>query len=170
MTTKEEAISHLEDSQYFVNRAVEALNLQMRRLENYDFNNNPDALWSYFSDAHFYIVALKRLRQAILTAKSISFVWDNMKSYFDQFDLEIKDAIEMRHAIEHIDDHIKNKGRTGIKNSKMYTIICTENGFVWAGKKFDPDKFHRSAEILVCKYRELSSNVFREYRENNTVP
>ncbi len=159
-------ISTLEDSRYFVNRAVEALNLQMRRLENYDFEKD-DVAWLYIADSHFYIVALKRLRQTILVCKKVSRVWAEVQSDFKQFDQSTSDAIAMRHALEHVDDHIRGDGRTGIKNSEMYTVIFNNDGFEWAGGTFNRNTLHEASEKLVKKYREVTSKEFALYKKAN---
>jgi hypothetical protein len=115
-----EQISVLEDSRYFLNRSVEALNLQMRRLEKYNFEDE-NVFWDYLADSHFYIVALKRLRQALLSSKKIPQVWNELKKEFDVFDNTISDAIQMRDILEHIDEYIKDAGKN--QSIKKFNVI-----------------------------------------------
>jgi len=166
MSLKIEEISILEDSRHFVNRAVEALNLQMNRLEKYTFEDAGE-FWEYLADSHFYIVALKRLRQSFFVSKKNQRVWVKFEKEFNAFDQDISDAIKMRHVLEHVDDYIKNSGKdNAIKNSNLYTNHFDENGCLnWAGLKFDRHKLQESAEKVVKKYREITSHEFGLYRE-----
>jgi hypothetical protein len=159
-------ISVLEDSRYFVNRAVEALNLQMRRLENYKLED-ADAFWDYLADSHFYIVALKRLRQAMLSSRKIPKVWNELKKEFAVFDKTISDAIQMRDILEHIDEYLKNAGKNPhIKNSTLYSICFDDpDCLTWGDLKFDRRKLHDSAGAIVKRYREITSYEFKQYRE-----
>jgi hypothetical protein len=160
-----EEISVLEDSRYFVNRAVDALNLQMRRLE--ENTRNADEFWDYLADVHFYIVALKRLRQAMLMSRKILKIWDKLSSEFDAFDATTTDVLQMRNILEHIDEYMRNYGNNrDIKNATLYTISFDDEGRLdWAERKFDRRKLHDSAEDIVKKYREITSQEFRLCRE-----
>lgn len=163
----DEDISILEDSRYFVNRSVEALNIQLRRLENYN-SKNPDDFWDYLADVHFYIVALKRLRQSMLVGKKIDRLKAILDEEFDAFDKTTADVMKMRHVLEHIDEYMKNSGRNKeIKNSTLYTIYHDNGVLNWAGLKFDRYKIHAAAEKIVKKYREITSREFKSYKEEN---
>lgn len=151
-----------------MNRAVEALNLQMARMEKHS-SLDTDEFWNYLADSHFYIVAPKRLRQAFLVSKKIPKVWKEFESAFTLFDANMCDAIKMRHVLEHIDEYIKNAGRNNtIKNASLYTNYFDENGCLnWAGLKFDRHRLQASAERVVKKYREITSSEFKSYREGS---
>jgi len=169
---KSEEISILEDSRYFVNRSVEALNLQIGRLES-NLIEDSDSFWIYIADAHFYIVALKRLQQAFLASKKISNVWSRFEECFETFSNEISDAIAARNILEHIDEYIKNTGRNKeIKNVTLYSYSFDESGcLIWGDIKFDRHKLQDSAERVVKKYREITSEEFKLYieREGESV-
>jgi hypothetical protein len=158
-------ISILEDSRYFVNRSTEALNLQVQRLKK-NTPGNTDELWKYLADVHFYIVVLKRLRQAMLVSRKIHKVWDKIQSEFDAFDNNIADILRMRNTLEHIDEYIQNRGRDrNIKNASLYAIHFDENGCLnWAGLKFDSHNLQDSAARIVTIYREITSQEFNLYR------
>jgi hypothetical protein len=119
-----EEISVLEDSRHFVNRAVGALNLQMRRLEEH--TESTEEFCNYLTDVHFYIVAIKRLRQAMLVSRKVVKVWDKLRSEFDAFDAAIADAIQRRDILEHIDEYMlnsKKRKHREIRNATLYTIL-----------------------------------------------
>lgn len=161
-------ISLLEDSLYFMNRSIEALNMQMHRLENYTFKQ-PDEFWDYLADTHFYIVALKRLLQSMLVAKTMQNVSPELKSSIANFEGLVSDAISMRHILEHIDDYIQNNGtKKEIKNSTLYNSYYENDVLCWADFKFDRRQLHKAANGMVTKYREFCSYEFKLYREKTT--
>lgn len=160
-------ISILQDSRYFLNRAVDALNLQMNRLEKYNFHGVCDH-WNYVADVHFYIVALKRLRQSVLVGKKVGRISSQVEKALKEFDDKTSDAMNMRHILEHVDDYIKNKGRNNnIKNSELYTILFADGGIVWGGLEFNRRQIHNAAGELVCLYRKITSDEFHLYKDAN---
>lgn len=165
-----EEISALEDSRHFVNRSVEALNLQFGRLEKYTFKNADD-FWHYLADAHFYIVALKRLRQALLVSKKFPKVWHKFEGEFTVFDKNVSDAVKMRNILEHIDDYVRNAGRNGsVENSSLYAYYFDVGGCLhWGGLKFDRYKLHANAENIVKKYRQVINDEFKLYQERKVL-
>lgn len=164
-----EEISLLEDSQHFMNRSIEALNLQMRRLESYDFSQENDP-WEYLADAHFYITALKRLRQSVSAGKNVDKIKIQVENALRMFDETFSDLVKMRNILEHIDEYIQNKGHNkNIKNSQLYGNIFTEVGIEWAGLRFDSKASQKAANELVKKYRNIIRQEFKKYRECKKV-
>ncbi|MFD1625683.1 hypothetical protein [Azospirillum griseum] len=163
-------ISVLEDSLYFVNRSVEALNLQMIRLEN-NLLEDENKFFNYVADAHFYLVALKRLQQALISSKRVPNFWIRFGLYFEIFRNEISDAVVMRNILDHIDEYIINSGRhRTVSNSTLYNYTFDEKGCLfWGDMKFNRHKFQSSAGKIVHKYREMTSEEFRLYRHNTHV-
>jgi hypothetical protein len=161
-------ISILEDSKYFVNRSVDALNLQMRRLKHYT-ESGDDEFWDYVADVNFYIVALRRFRKAISVSLSIDELKPEMTNALRAFDDETKFTKKLRDIIEHIDAYVPNdpkRHHPEIKNANLYTIHFNNDSFCWAGFEFNVDVVHEAAGKLHVKYSEMVKREFQKYRRN----
>ncbi|WKN45029.1 hypothetical protein [Tunicatimonas pelagia] len=166
LTAREIAI--LEDSQYFVNRAVDGLNLQRGRLVNYDFSIRDDP-WNFLTDVYFYITALKRLRQPILVGRKVAKIKVKVENAINNFDNEITNARNMRDILEHVDEYIQNKGRNKqIRNATLYNVIYTESGIHWANMTFDIYQTQEAAYQLYTSYRRILKKEFKLYRESKS--
>jgi len=160
-----EEISKLEDSKYFVSRSVDALNLQVRRINEYNASDSCE-FWEQVADIHFYIVALRRFRRAVSVGASITKLKPEIDNALTIFDKEAGFTKKMRDIIEHIDDYISNSPKRhhkDITNSTLYTIHFKKGAFCWADSEFNVNTIQQAAYRLYESYCAVIKREFNIY-------
>lgn len=123
-----------ERARRLANLAMWTVSLQSRRLKTSE-PEDEEFIFRRWSDFHFLIVALTRLRRAATLATKIQRIESNIKDALKEFDLELPNLKTMRDVAEHIDDYAVDSGinkdisRKSLEVSKYNSTKFEQLGF-----------------------------------------
>jgi hypothetical protein len=138
-----------ERARRLANHALWTIDLQCRRLNSTEPEDDRFILRKW-SDFHFLIVALTRLRRSIELATKVSSIENSMRSALKAFDASLPNLKKMRDVAEHIDDYAVDSGKDkNISRKSLEVGIC--NGETWRWLDF---------EINVCEALKASISLF----------
>jgi hypothetical protein len=126
-----------ERARRLANQALWTIDLQHRRL-NSDEPEDAKFILRKWSDFHFLIVALTKLRRAAELAAKVPEISQRMRAALQKFDAALPRLKKMRDVAEHIDDYAVDSGRDRSINRKSLEVAGFD-GEIWQWLDFEMD-------------------------------
>jgi hypothetical protein len=124
-----------ERARRLANQALWTVDLQSRRLNSVEREDDKFILRKW-SDFHFLIVALTRLRRAAELAAKVPAIREQVRGALKIFDAALPHLKKMRDVAEHIDDYAVDSGKDGSISRKNLEDGNT-NGEIWQWLGFE---------------------------------
>jgi hypothetical protein len=126
-----------ERARRLANLALWTIDLQRRRLNSKEPEDSK-FIFRTWSDFHFLIVALTRLRRAVVLAAKVPTINKQIRVALKTFDAALPNLKKMRDVAEHIDDYAVDEGKD--KNiSRKSLEVSSSDGEVWQWLGFELD-------------------------------
>jgi hypothetical protein len=126
-----------ERARRLANQALWAVDLQRRRLNSEEPEDAKFTLRQW-SDFHFLIVALTRLRRAAELAAKVPVISERMHAALKTFDAALPHLKKMRDVAEHIDDYAVDSGKDRSISRKSLEVGSSD-GETWEWLGFETD-------------------------------
>lgn len=134
---KPERVATYERARRLGNQALWTIDLQRRRL-NADEPGDAKFILRRWSDFHFLIVALTRLRRAASLAAKVPPISTRMRNALKTFDAALPHLKKMRDVAEHIDDYAVDGGKDRNISRKSLEVASSDGEiWQWLGFKID---------------------------------
>jgi hypothetical protein len=134
---KPDNIVTYERARRLANQALWTIDLQRRRL-NSEEPEDTEFILRKWSDFHFLIVALTRLRRAAELAAKVPTISEQMRAALKIFDAALPHLKKMRDVAEHIDDYAVDGGKD--RNiSRKSLEVASSDGEKWQWLGFEID-------------------------------
>lgn len=122
------------------NLALWTVDLQHRRINSVEPEDDKFVLRRW-SDFHFLIVALTRLRRAAQLASKVPQIRPEMEIALRKFDAALPHLKKMRDVAEHIDDYALDSGKDrSISRKSLEVGSSDDETWTWLGFEIDTDK------------------------------
>ncbi|MFZ5496142.1 MAG: hypothetical protein ACOZE5_12505 [Verrucomicrobiota bacterium] len=127
-----------ERARRLANQALWTVDLQCRRLES-DEPGDRQFILRKWSDLHFLIVALTRLRRAAQLSVKVVPISADMRAALATFDRALPHLKKMRDVAEHIDEYSVDAGRDQSVSRKSLEVgYCDGETWQWLGYDLNP--------------------------------
>ena len=148
-----------ERARRLANQALWTIDIQRRRLNSVEPEDEKFVLRKW-SDFHFLIVALTRLRRAAELAAKVPSIRANMRNALKTFDTALPHLKKMRDVAEHIDDYAVDSGKDKDINRKSLEIgSCDGETWSWLGFGLNVDETLSASVTLFEALKECSSSI-----------
>ena len=140
--------ANIDRAHSLANEAVHMVALQRRRLQSEEPEDEAFVMRRW-ADFQFFIVSLRRLRQAALLAARPKASRARIKSAISEFDEALPGLRKMRNVGEHVDEYAVERGRdrsVGRQALQVGTFDATT--LEWLGERLDADDALAAAERL----------------------
>jgi len=143
-TSKPSDAATYERATRLANLALWTVDLQRRRLNSTE-PEDAKFIFRKWSDFHFLIVALTKLRRAAVLASKVTAISGQMRIALKQFDDALPHLKEMRDVAEHIDEYAVDRGfksvgqKDGYISRKSLEVSTSDGGDVWEWLGFELD-------------------------------
>jgi hypothetical protein len=128
-----------ERARRLANQALWTIDLQRRRL-NSDEPDDDQFVLRKWSDFHFLVVALTRLRRAVALAAKCPRLIGQIGTALETFDAALPHLKKMRDVAEHIDDYAVDDGKDRSVSRKSLEVgSCAGATWQWLGFYTDVD-------------------------------
>jgi hypothetical protein len=154
----------IERAHSLANEAIHMIALQRRRLQSEE-PEDKTFVFRRWADFQFFIISLRRLRQAALLASRPTASRETIKGAIAEFDEALPDlrkegnvVLKLRNVGEHADDyavergHDRNVSRQALQVGTFDTTILE-----WLGERLDADDALAAAERLYGAIRDAHS-------------
>ncbi len=146
-----------ERARRLANQAMWTMSLQSRRLKTTE-PEDEEFISRRWSDFHFLIVALTRLRRAATLATKVPGITSNIKNALKEFDLKLPNLKTMRDVSEHIDDYAVDNGRNkDISRKCLEVLTYNTTTFEWLGFQLDTEDAIKASQKLFNAIRNMPS-------------
>ena len=120
-------------AQRLANIAVWTVDMQVRRLKGTEPEDEHFVLRKW-SDFHFLIVALSRLKRAASLAAKVPEISGSMKDAIRAFNKALPELTKIRNVAEHIDDYVVGNGKDkSVKIPSLEVASIKDEELVWLG-------------------------------------
>jgi hypothetical protein len=137
---KPDSTAVYERARRLANQALWTIDLQRRRLSSDEPEDDKFVLRKW-SDFHFLIVALTRLRRAAELAAKVPVMSERMREALEIFDSTVPHLKKMRDVAEHIDDYAVDRGRDRSISRKSLEVASSDGEtWEWLGFEIDGGK------------------------------
>lgn len=127
-----------ERARRLANLAVWTVDLQCRRLNSTEPEDEKFPLRQW-SDLHFLIVALTRVRRAAVLASKVPAIRQKMVEGLKGFDTALPHLKTMRDVAEHVDEYATDDGRKkAISRKDLEVSLCDGETWTWLGFELNP--------------------------------
>jgi hypothetical protein len=134
---KPDSAATYERARRLANQALWTVDLQRRRLNSVEPEDDKFILRKW-SDFHFLIVALTRLRRAAELAAKAPPISEQMRVALKTFDAALPHLKKMRDVAEHIDDYAVDSGKDRSISRKSLEVGSSD-GEIWQWLGFEID-------------------------------
>ena len=129
--------STYERASRLANLALWTVDLQRRRLNSTEPEDDR-FIFRRWSDFHFLIVALTRLRRAAELAAKVPVIRQMMRAGLQSFDSALPNLKKMRDVAEHIDDYAMDRGKDrSIGRESLEVSASDSQQWQWLGFELD---------------------------------
>lgn len=118
---KQDEASTYERARRLANLAVWTVDLQRRRLNSNEPEDEKFVLRK-LADFHFLVIALTRLRRAAVLAAKVKSIESKIKIALREFDAALPNLKKMRDVAEHIDEYAVNSGKDKRRSRKSLEV------------------------------------------------
>jgi hypothetical protein len=161
---KPESAVTYERARRLANQALWTIDLQCRRL-NSEEPEDVEFVLRKWSDFHFLIVALTRMRRTAALALKVPEIKPKMKEALVAFDSALPNLKKMRDVAEHIDDYAVDEGRDDkISRKSLEVGISDEETWEWLGFRINL-KDALSASIALFEALKECGSIFKKPAE-----
>ena len=145
-----------ERARRLANAAVFSVHLQRRRLQSAEPEDHVFALRRW-TDVHFLVVALTRLRRAAGLAKKVYEIKRPINRAIKAFELALPDLTVMRDVAEHIDQYAIDIGKhPGVERQALECGAWDGTQFDWMGFSLNTDE---ALEASIKLFEAIQVNV-----------
>lgn len=139
------------------NEAIHMIALQRRRLQSTE-PEDETFVFRQWADFQFFIVSLRRLRQAALLAARPKASNAVIASAISEFDGSLPGLRKMRNVGEHVDEYAVERGRDrSISRRALQTGTFDATTLEWLGERLDADDALAAAERLYGAIKDARS-------------
>ena len=129
-----------ERARNLTNLGVWTVKVQQRRLQSSEPEDEDFALRKW-SDFHFLVVALTRLRRAAELAEKVPALKSKIGDALKKFDAALPNLKKMRDVAEHIDDYALDRGKDKNVSRKSLGVASYDGGtWKWLGYEMEEKK------------------------------
>lgn len=126
-----------ERARRLANQALWTIDLQRRRLNNVEAGDDEFILRKW-SDFHFLIVALTRLRRAGELALEVPAIAERVRVAVEAYDAALPNLKKMRDVAEHVDEYAVDEGRDrSISRKNLEVSVVDGEAWEWLGYVID---------------------------------
>jgi hypothetical protein len=125
-----------ERAKRLANMALWTIDLQRRRLNSKEPEDS-EFIFRQWSDFHFLVVALTRLRRAAVLASKVTTINEQMRVALKTFDDALPNLKKMRDVAEHIDDYAVDSGKDKNISRKSLEVSSSDGSDVWEWLGFE---------------------------------
>lgn len=141
------------------NQALWTVDLQRRRLSSED-PEDENFILRRWSDFHFFIVALTRLRRAAELAAKVPAVGEGLRSALNTFDAALPHLKRMRDVAEHVDDYALDGGKDRSISRKTLEVASSDGDkWQWLGFELDAGTALSASVALFAAISQCASLV-----------
>jgi hypothetical protein len=102
------------------------------------------------ADIHFFVIALRRLRQSATTIEQVPQQWDTIRRAIDEFDKRVPWLKHLRDVFEHLEDYAIDsncrKSTTSCREIQVWS--ASKHSLIWLGYNVDYQEAHLAAKEL----------------------
>lgn len=105
------------------------------------------------ADVHFFMIALRRLRQVATTIEQAPEQWPPVRRAIDDFDRKLPWLKRLRDVFEHLEDYAvdSNLRHTETSRRELQVWSAKENGLEWLSYRIEwREAVHAAEELYVC--------------------
>lgn len=147
----------IERAHSLANEAIHMVALQRRRLQSEE-PEDETFVFRRWADFQFFIVSLRRLRQAALLAARPRASKTAIESAISQFDESLPGLWEMRNVGEHVDEYAVERGRDrNVSRRTLQVGTFDTTTLKWLGERLDADDALAAAERLYGAIKDARS-------------
>lgn len=137
-----------ERARRLANLAVWTVKVQLRRLQSVE-PEDEEFILRKWSDFHFLIVALTRLRRAAELAQRVPSLKSTMQKAIQDFDTALPSRKKMRDVAEHIDEYAVDSGwDRNVSRKSLEVASCDGVIWTWLGYELDANEAMKASEQL----------------------
>ncbi len=135
----------------FASEALRMVALQHRRIRS----EPEDEVFAFWADLQFFVVSLRRVRQAAELAAGSR---PAIRAAIDRFDSELPQLRRMRNVGEHIDEYALGRGndKTVERRALLVGGFSDEGDFRWLGSELNIERALKAAESLYYTVSDAS--------------
>lgn len=162
MDTSSDAAT-IERAHSLANEAIHMVALQRRRLQSEE-PEDETFVFRRWADFQFFIVSLRRLRQAALLAARLKANKATIENAISEFDESLPGLRKMRNVGEHVDEYAVERGRdrsVGRRDLQAGKFDATT--LEWLGERLDADGALAAAERLYGAIKDARSTYRAEH-------
>ncbi len=149
-----------ERARRLANLAIWTVKIQLRRLQSVE-PEDEEFIIRKFSDFHFLIVALTRLRRAAELAQKVDPLKKTMKKAIRDFDSSLPSRKKMRDIAEHIDEYAIDSGRNkSVSRKSLEVASCNGTTWTWLGHDLNTNEAMKASDQLF-EAKRLSQNLLQ---------
>jgi hypothetical protein len=154
-----------ERARRLANQSLWTIDLQRRRLSSTEPEDEKFILGKW-SDFHFFIVALTRLRRASELAAKVSPINQKLRAALIAFDTELPHLKKLRDVAEHIDDFAIDGGKDkNISRKSLEVAVCDGEKWQWLGFEIDIGKAF-SASVRLFETLKMCGQLVKNVSPN----
>jgi len=127
-----------ERAKRLANIALWTIDLQRRRLNSKE-PEDAEFIFRQWSDFHFLVVALTRLRRAAELASKVTTISEQIQVSLKTFDDALPNLKKMRDVAEHINDYAMDNGKDKNISRKSLEVSTSDGGDVWEWLGYELD-------------------------------
>lgn len=147
----------IERAHSLANEAIHMVALQRRRLQSEE-PEDETFIFRRWADFQFFIVSLRRLRQAALLAARPTAGKAAIESAISEFDDSLPDLRKMRNVGEHVDEYAVERGRDrSVSRRALQVGTFNATTLEWLGERLDADEALAAAERLYGAIKDARS-------------
>lgn len=147
----------IERAHNLASEAIHMVVLQRRRLQSAKSEDETFILRPW-ADFQFFIVSLRRLRQAALLAARPSASKAAIESAISEFDESLPGLRKMRNVGEHVDEYAVERGRDrSVSRRALQGGTFNATTLEWLGERLDTDEALAVAERLYGAIKDARS-------------
>lgn len=156
---KPDSAATYERARRLANQALWTVDLQCRRL-NSDEPEDDRFILRKWSDFHFLIVALTRLRRASELAAKVPAINEGIRAALQTFDATLPHLKKMRDVAEHIDDYAVDSGKDRSISRKSLEVGSSDGEtWEWLGFEIDTNNALSASIALFEALKDCASLV-----------
>jgi hypothetical protein len=150
-----------ERSRRLANQALWTIDLQRRRLMSEEPEDAKFILRKW-SDFHFLIVALTRLRRTATLAAKVPEIAQEMREALVAFDRALPNLKKMRDVAEHIDDYAVDSGKDANISRKSLEVSASDGEtWEWLGFEINVNEALSASVTLFEALKNCSASIKR---------
>jgi len=143
-----------ERARRLANLAMWSVKLQLRRLQSVE-PEDEDFILRPWTDFHFLIMALTRIRRAAELAAKVPPIKPRIREAIRQFDVALPNRKKMRDVAEHIDEYALDRGwDKNVSRKSLEVASCSGETWKWLGYEMDSKEALRASERLYEAIRQ----------------